>query len=181
MVVHRIVLSLVLSLAIALVPHGTAAHSAQQHATGSLPSRGVLIVGKSLGGVSLGQSPAKVKAIWGGRYKLCDKTSAPCSDQTWLYFYPRGEPVGAATRFRNNKTVAVFTLGATTGWKTAEGLKVAEPASKVYELYGNPKYSKCIGYEALSVTRNGVVTSFYLTSGVIYGFAITVPGLTVCQ
>jgi hypothetical protein len=25
------------------------------------------------------------------------------------------------------------------------------------------------------------VTSFYLTSGVIYGFALTIPNLTVCQ
>jgi hypothetical protein len=31
------------------------------------------------------------------------------------------------------------------------------------------------------VTQGGVVTSFYLTSGVVYGFALTVPGLTVCQ
>jgi len=176
---HRIVLSLVLSLAVALVPHGTAAHSTQQHATGKLPTRGVLVVSKSLGGVSLGQTQARVKALWGGRYQLCEKS--PCSDPTWLYFYPSGEPVGAAVRFRKNKAVAVFTLGATPGWKSVEGLKIADPASKVYELYGNPKYSKCIGFEALSMQRNGVVTSFYLTSGVIYGFALTIPGLTVCQ
>ncbi len=172
-------LALVLSLAVALVPHSTAAQSTQQHANGRLPSRGVLVVGQSLAGVRLGQSQAKVKAILGSRYTLCVKS--PCTDPTWLYFYPTGEPVGAGVRFRNNKVVAVFTLGATPGWKSTDGLTVADPASKVYELYGNPKYSKCIGFEALSMRGNGVVTTFYLTSGVIYGFALTIPGLTVCQ
>ena len=146
---------------------------------GSLPSRGVLIPGKSLGGIALGTSQTQVKTRWGSRYQECEKSF--CKDPTWLYFYPSGEPLGAATRFRNNKVVAVFTLGATTGWKTSNGLKIADPASRVYELYGSPRYTKCIGYEALSVTQGGVVTSFYLTSGVIYGFALTVPGLTVCQ
>jgi hypothetical protein len=173
------VLALVLSIAVALVPSGNAAQAKQERASASLPTRGVLVVGKSLAGISLGQTQTKVKALWGGRYINCIKS--PCTDPTWLYFYPTGEPVGAATRFRKNKVVAVFTLGATPGWKTTEGVKIADPASKIYEVYGNPRYTKCIGYEALSLNRNGVVTSFYLTSGVVYGFALTVPGLTVCQ
>ena len=62
-----------------------------------------------------------------------------------------------------------------------EGIKVADPSSKVYDFYGNPKYTKCLGYEALSLTRSGVTTSFYLTSGVVYGFAITGAGVPICQ
>jgi hypothetical protein len=200
MVVYRIVLSVVLSLAVALVPHGSAAHSSnaaeaadatrtatatqaarslEQRATGNLPTRGILVVGKSLAGVRLGQTQAKVKKLWGGNYILCVK--APCKDPTWLYFYHSGEPLGAAVRFRNKRVIAVFTLGAVPGWKSADGVKIADPASKVYDLYGNPTYSKCIGFESLSVPRKGSVTSFYLTSGVIYGFALTIPKLTVCQ
>jgi hypothetical protein len=182
MVVRTFVRSAFLSVALALVlvPVAAAATSTQHKpSAGHLPSRGVLIPGKSLGGVSLGQTQTKVKALWGGRFTQCEKSF--CKDPTWLYFYATGEPLGAATRFRDNKVVAVFTLGATTGWKTSNGLKIADPASRVYELYGSPRYTKCIGYEALSVTQGRVVTSFYLTSGVIYGFALTVPGLTVCQ
>jgi hypothetical protein len=160
----------VVALACALATAATA---------GSLPSRGVLIPGKSLGGISLGTTQTQVKTRWGARYQECEKSF--CKDPTWLYFYASGEPLGAATRFRKNKVVAVFTLGATTGWRTSNGLKIADPASRVYELYGSPRYTKCIGYEALSVTQGKVVTSFYLTSGVIYGFALTIPGLTVCQ
>ena len=87
------------------------------------------------------------KKRWGSRYVNC--TKSPCSDPTWLYFYPSGEPVGAGVRFKNNKAVAIFTLGATPGWKSTEGIKVADPINKLYDFYGTPKYTKCIGYEAL--------------------------------
>jgi hypothetical protein len=179
MVMAKVRAALVLSLALVLVPAALAAPVSQQRTTGALPTRGVLIVGKSLAGLTLGATQATVKKRWGSRYVNC--TKAPCDDPTWLYFYPSGEPVGAGVRFRNNKAVAIFTLGATPGWKSTEGIKVADPISNLYDLYGTPKYTKFIGYEAYSLTRNGVTTSFYSTSGVIYGFAITAPGVTVCQ
>jgi hypothetical protein len=166
-----------------------AARPAVSNAQRVLPKAGVMIVGKSLAGVQLGHTSAKVKKIWGTRYQVCPKDM--CKDQTWLYFYPPGtidpgvDPVGgvvgAAVRFRNNKAVAIFTLGATLGWRTSQGLKVADPSSKAYELYGEPKFTNCIGYQALSLQGGKIVSSIYLTSGVVYGFAITVRGLPVCQ
>jgi hypothetical protein len=173
------VLALVLSLAVALMPNGTARQEAPSRQAASLPQKGVLIIGKSLAGVKLGYTQAKVKSLWGGNYKPCPKGF--CTDPTWLYIYPRGEPLGAAVRFRNNKVIAVFTLGAVAGWRTEQGVTIADPASRVYDLYGRPKYTKCIGFEALSISGRTVVTSFYLTSGVVYGFALTVPGLNPCQ
>ena len=172
-------LSIVLSLAVALLPHSGTAASKEQVATGKLPSRGVLVVGKSLAGVRLGQTQAKVQKLWGRDYINC--VTLPCKDPTWLYFYHSGEPLGAAVRFRHKRVVAVFTLGAVPGWKSTHGVTIADPASKVYALYPKPRYTKCVGFEALSVERRGSVTSFYLTSGVIYGFALTIPKLAVCQ
>jgi hypothetical protein len=173
------VLALIAMIAVALLPHGAAREQTSQHATARLPTRGVLVVGNNLAGVKLGQPQTRVRALWGPPTRTC--TTYPCSDPTWIYLYPRGEPLGAAVRFRNKRVVAVFTLGAVPGWKSSEGITIADPASKVYERYPNPKYTKCVGFEALSVPRSGVVTSFYLTSGVIYGFALTIPDLTVCQ
>ncbi len=172
-------LSIVLSLAVALLPHGGATASKEQIATGKLPTRGILVVGKSLAGVRLGQTQAKVQKLWGRNYINC--VTLPCKDPTWLYFFHTGEPLGAAVRFRHKRVVAVFTLGAVPGWRSTQGVTIADPASKVYDLYPSPKYSKCVGFEALSIARPGVVTSFYLTSGVIYGFALTIPKLAVCQ
>lgn len=168
-----------------------AATAAAQPAStqGNLPKQGVLVIGKSLAGVQLGHTQAQVRQRWGSKYDLCPKET--CKDPTWLYFLAPGsiapgvDPVhgvvGAAVRFRNNKAVAVFTLGATLGWKTTEGLKVADPSSRVSELYGEPVYKNCIGYQAYSLRGGANVTSIYLTSGVVYGFALTIPGLTVCQ
>ena len=179
MVERQTVLSVVLSLAVALVSQGTGTHATQDHATRKLPTHGVLVVGKNLAGVSIGQTRAQVRAVWGGDYILC--TQAPCTDPTWLYFFDTGEPLGAAVRFHDKKVVAVLTLGAVPGWKSTQGVKIADPSSKVTDLYGKLKYSKCVGFEALSLRRNGVWTSFYLTAGVVYGFAITAPNLSVCQ
>ncbi len=177
-----------LALSLALVS-SVAAKPVAANRQSILPKKGIVIVGKSLAGVQLGHTSAKVKQLWGKGYKVCPKDV--CKDQTWLYFYPPGtvdpgvDPVGgvvgAAVRFRNDKAVAVFTLGATLGWRTTQGLKVADPSSKVYEIYGEPKFTNCIGYQALSLQGGKMVTSIYLTSGVVYGFALTVRGLPVCQ
>ena len=71
------VLAVVLSVALALVPHSDAAQkqqASQKHLSGSLPTRGVLIPGKSLGGVTLGTSQVRVKTLWGTRYTECEKS-----------------------------------------------------------------------------------------------------------
>ena len=179
-------LALVLSLAVALVPHGAARQDAPQREAGGLPKRGVLIVGSSLGGIKLGQTQAAVRSIWGGKYVVCPVIA--CKDPTWLYIYPPGplfgDPVGGAVgtgvRFQKNKVVAVFTLGALLGWKTGEGIKVADPTSRVYEVYGEPAYTQCIGFSAMSMHQSKVVSSIYLTAGVVYGFGLSVPGINVC-
>jgi hypothetical protein len=175
------VFALVLSLAVALMPSTSVKQEASAQRNAALPQKGILVIGKSLAGVRLGDTPQRVRKLWGGNYQPCPKGF--CTDPTWLYIYPRGEPLGAAVRFRNNRAIAVFTLGAVTGWRTEHGVTIADPASRVYELYGRPKYTKCIGFEALSLQPKGTraVTSFYLTSGVVYGFALTVRGLNPCQ
>jgi hypothetical protein len=175
--------------ALMLVVASSAAAEPAVSRQGSLPKRGVLVVGKSLAGVQLGQTQERVRQLWGSKFDLCPKDA--CKDPTWLYFLAPGsiapgvDPVhgvvGAAVRFRNNKAVAVFTLGATLGWRTTEGLKVADPSSRVAELYGEPTYKNCIGYQAFSLRGGANVTTIYLTSGVVYGFALTSPGLPVCQ
>jgi hypothetical protein len=161
------------------MPATSAKEETAVRANAALPQKGVLVVGKSLAGVKLGFTPRQVRRLWGGNYRPCPKGF--CTDPTWLYIYPRGEPLGAAVRFRKNRAIAVFTLGAVPNWRTEQGVAIADPASRVYELYGNPRYTKCIGFEALSIPGKTVVTSFYLTSGVVYGFALTAPGLSPCQ
>src|SRR5689334_7767533 len=87
---------------------------AGEHRQAALPVRGVLIAGQSLGGVTLGDTPADVEATWGSNYTIC----RTCTLTTWYYVYPT-RPVGAAVIFdKANHAVAVFTLGTPFGWRT---------------------------------------------------------------
>jgi hypothetical protein len=169
--------SLLLLLSAALAP-GAGAKTA-----GQLPTRGVLVPGVSLAGVHLGFTQAKVKAALGSNYRPCTTQMAPslCKEPLWLYEYTRGEPLGVAVRFHNNRVSAVFTLGAIQGWKTTDGLKMYDPVSNIYSFYETPIYTKCIGFEAFSMRKGTVTTSFYTASGVVYGFALTAPGEAICQ
>jgi len=134
--------------------------------------------------VSFDVAKGKDGKVYGIDHGLTFNTQPKLRTVIWDF---TGQPIPAnllrdlETRLRNDKAVAVFTLGATLGWKTTQGLKVADPSSKVYEIYGEPKFTNCIGYQALSLQGGTMVTSIYLTSGVVYGFAITVRGLPVCQ
>jgi hypothetical protein len=141
------------------------------------PTHGVLVPGVSLAGVRLGDTVAGVKRIWGSGYKACRE----CTSPTWYYIYAKGEPLGAAVKFKNGRVVAVFTLGSPTGWRTAEGLLMGEQIDRVAALYGALGWHVCIGYGAMSMRKGNTVTSIYTTGEAVYGFAITAPAEPVCQ
>ncbi len=172
---------LLLSLALAFVPH---AHAQQTRAAGQLPTRGIFKVGQTLAGVGIGFTQAQVTKALGTNYTLCTPASSAslCKEPVLFFEYTRGEPLGVGVKLHNGKVTAVFTLGAILGWKTSEGLKIYDPVSNIYSLYPAATiYSKCIGFEAFSFKTGKVTNSFYQSSGVIYGFALTAPGENICQ
>ena len=146
-------------------------------ANAAAPVHGTLVVGASLGGVHLGDTPAAVRARWGGGYTRC----AVCPAVTWVYMIRGSRLAAAAVTFRNGRAAAVFTLGAPVGWRSSRGLAVGDPAVRVAELHRGLSYSRCVGYGALSARRAGVVTSVYTFGDAVYGFALTRPGEPVCQ
>jgi hypothetical protein len=179
-----------------VVPLPILAPAASAHplgALGTIPQRGVFVVGKTLAGVGLGYSQAQVKAHWGAGYTVC--TARPlCSgaQPVWLFEYTIGEPLGVAVRFRGGKTVSVFTLGAVGvnplsaggggGWKTADGLHITDPVSNIYSLYSTATIeTQCVFYGALSLRQGKVISSFYTASGTVYGFALTETGEPICN
>jgi hypothetical protein len=171
----KLVLSVVIALSV-FVPSAVAARA--------LPTRGVLTPGQSLGGIKIGMTMAQVKTVWGLNYKLCPRSSA-CTltktDQVWDYIYERGEPLGAAVRFRKGVVTAVFTLGSPAGWHTQQGLGVGEQVEKANELYGQLAWHVCTGYGAMSMRNGNTVTSIYTTGENVYGFALTAPTEPICQ
>jgi hypothetical protein len=152
--------------------------------TQALPTTGVLVPGVSLGGLHIGDTMDMVVSRWGHNYKICPKnTCKGLNDTVWIYVYGRGEPLGGAVRFNNKsqKVTAVFTFGSPPGWKTKEGLIIGQQIDKVQTLYGNLSWSVCIGYGAMSMRNSTTVTSIYTTGSAVYGFALTKPGVPVCQ
>jgi hypothetical protein len=165
-----------LALALTLLLGGPAAPT-RPEAAATLPARGVLAPGKSLGGIELGATQTRVRSSWGSRYTLC----AVCKRATWLYTYRGRSTAGAAVSFRNGKVAAVFTLGVPSGWHTSRGISLGDPADRVHSVYGALPWSRCIGYGAVSIRRSGSVASIYTYGDSVYGFALTLPSEPVCQ
>ena len=161
-----------LALALALAASSVAAAA-------SLPREGVLVPGKNLAGVRLGDTPLRVRARWGTGYRTCGR----CTTRTWYFTYERatGEPFGVGVSFRRGRVTAVFTLGSPRGWRTREGLRLGDGIDRAHQLYGDLSWRACIGYRALSMRDAGVVTSIYASGESVYGFALTRPREPVCQ
>jgi len=171
----------------------------------NFPSKGMVVPGRSIGGISLGMTETQVEQRWGHGFAVCTKCGA---NLVWLFEYPGAEPLGAAIKFgvpassgvapsspaKNGsktgvapvklnpaaKVVAVFTLGSPVGWGT-KGAMMFDPVSNVYSLFGNTGDAQCIGYDALTVRIGSSTMSFYTASGVIYGYALTAPSQPPCQ
>jgi hypothetical protein len=171
----------------------------------NFPAKGVVVPGRSIGGITLGMTEQQVEQRWGHGFEACTKCGP---NLVWLFEYPGAEPLGAAIKFgvpaasgaaltastKNGskkttappkldpaaKVVAVFTLGSPTGWGT-KGAMMYDPVSNVYNLFGNTGDAQCIGYDALTVRIGASTMSFYTASGVIYGYALTAPSQPPCQ
>ena len=162
-------------IVLAVLAFGVAAGSASARNTG-FPVKGVVVPGKTIGGVGLTDTTLTVVHKWGRNYKVCPY----CKKVTWFYEYPTGEPLGAAVKFEKGKVVSVFTLGSPAGWGV-KGVMMGDPVSNVYNLFGNTGSVSCIGYDALTIRIGRNTMSFYTTGGTIYGFALTGPTERPCQ
>jgi hypothetical protein len=154
----------------ALVLAGTAAAAP--------PRTGVLVPGRSLGGISLGMTQAQVSAAWGPRHGVCRDCGART---TWYFNRERFRPQGAGVELRDGRVVSVFTLWRPPGWRTSDGLVLGEPEARITETYDALTRVECGGYSALMLRRAGTVTAFYVYEGRLWGFGLTRPDALVCR
>ena len=140
-----------------------------------LPVNGILVRGKSLGGVQLGESASAVRALWGSY------TILPSQPTTWLYMSPTGAPFGAGVSFRHRAVTAVFTLGGIAGWRTNDGLHTRQVIASFNNPGPSTTQTACIGYGAVSTRSGSAVTSIFMQGQAIYGFALTRPSEPICR
>ncbi len=143
----------------------------------ALPQHGVVVPGKSFGGLSLGATAAQVKSTWGTRFGTC----RGCADTTWYFTYKPFEPEGAGISFRAGAAVAFFTIWSPPGWQTDRGLRVGDPAERVTELYGALPRVECGTYSAIVLRTGRTATQFYLYQGEVWGFGLTPAGAQACR
>ena len=151
-------------------PRPAAVHQLAREAM--LPANGVLVAGKSLGGVELGDTTSEVIAKWGRHF-----TILPGSPTTWLYVSSDGS--GAGVSFRGDVVTGIFTLGMPDGWHTASGIWVGT----LFEKFNDPQgaTTACSGYGAVSTRSGQAVTSILTIGNSVYGFALTRPSEPVCH
>ena len=140
------------------------------------PDAGLFVPGRSLGGISLGASRAEVVAAWGRAFGRC----RGCSTETLYFNRYAFRPDGAGVALRAGKVVAVFTLWAPAGWRTAQGLHVDEPLLRLEATYRPLRRVGCAGYEAFLLPGSGARSVVYVLDERVWGFALLGEGHPVC-
>lgn len=141
------------------------------------PGAGVLVPGRSLGGIELGATKAEVERRWGRAYGVC----RGCPFETWYFNYYAFQPRGAGVELRKGRVAAVFTLYQPLGWRTTRGLALGDPVAQVTAIYGALVRRECGGYSVLELPSRGAVTAFYVLDDRLWAFGLSRPGVALCR
>lgn len=141
------------------------------------PGAGVLVPGRSLGGIEIGATKAEVERRWGRAYGVC----RVCPQETWYFNYFAFQPRGAGVELRAGRVAAVFTLYQPAGWRTTRGLVLGDPVVRVTALYGALIRRECGGYAALVLPGRGVRTAFYVLDDRLWAFGLARSGIPLCR
>jgi hypothetical protein len=142
-----------------------------------LPKAGVLVPGRSLGGVRLGESPRAVRAALGTFYGNC----RDCARRTWYFTYRPFDRHGLAVEFANGRVSGVYTLWRPAGWQAPHRLGFGSSVLAVHRLTGAGHTVVCRGYEALVRDSAHARTAYYLDAGKLWGFGLFPRGSPPCR
>jgi len=145
--------------------------------TAAPPEAGILIPGRSLGGVRLGWTLRQVEDVWGTTHGRC----RGCAAETRYFNRVAFRPEGAAVTLRGDRLTAVFTLWAPAAWHTDRGLYVGEPEHRVRATYGATRRVACRGYDGLVLRAGPARTVVYVVDGEVWGFGLLGAKEPVCR
>jgi len=165
--VRRLGLVLTVVLGLALAPTSVA----------TPPAAGLVVPGKSFGGLSLGATPVQVRAAWGSRFGVC----RDCRARTWYFNQRKFYPEGVGVTFRRGRVVALFTVWSPPGWRTNRGLRINDPTVRISGLYGTLLRVNCGTYAAITLRRGRTTTSVYVVDERVWGFGLSRPSQPTCR
>lgn len=141
------------------------------------PGAGVLVPGRSLGGIELGASRSEVERRWGRAYGVC----RGCPAETWYFNYFAFQPRGAGVELRKGRVTAAFTLYQPAGWRTTRGVALGDSEARVASVYAALVRRECGGYAAYVLQGRRSNTVFYIVDGRLWAFGLSLSGLPVCR
>jgi hypothetical protein len=144
---------------------------------GALPKAGVLVPGRSLGGIALGEPASKVTATVGTFYGLCDG----CARTTWYFTYGRWQQSGLAVEFAQGRVTGLYTIWNPPGWRTRSGLQLGAVEAQVTQLVKPSLTITCAGYSAFVRDARTTRTVYYVVDGKLWGFGLFARGSDPCR
>jgi hypothetical protein len=141
------------------------------------PQAGLLVPGRSLGGLTLDATRTEVERAWGRAYGVC----TGCPRETWYFNYYAFQPRGAGVEFRNGRASAIFTIHSPSSWHTAKGLALGDPVAAIASAYGTLTRLECGSYHAFLLPRARSLTVFYVLNGRLWAFGLLSSGVQVCR
>ena len=161
-----------------LLTSAVAALALSAPAAAGLPQAGALVPGRSLGGISRGESPRAVKAALGTFYGAC----RDCARKTWYFTYRPFDRRGLAVEFARGHVSGVYTLWRPSRCHAPHRLVVGAPVLAVHRLSGASTTVVCPGgYEALVRDSAHARTAYYLYGGKLWGFGLFRRGGSPCR
>jgi hypothetical protein len=146
-------------------------------AAAGLPKAGVLVPGRSLGGIELGESPHAVRAALGTFYGTC----RDCRRRTWYFTYGWLDRHGLAVEFAQGRVAGVYTLWRPAGWHGPHKLGFGTSVLAVHRLTGASRTIRCGDYNALVRDSAGARTAYYVVQGRLWGFGLFGRGISPCR
>ena len=146
-------------------------------ASAAPPRDGVVVAGRSFGGLSLGATEAAVKAAWGPRFGRCRS----CRFRTLYFNRVPFDATGVGVEFRRGRAAAFFTVWSPRGWRTDRGVSVRDPAARVTAVYGALPSVSCGTYSAVALPGRRAKTIFYVYEERVWGLGLSEARVPVCR
>jgi hypothetical protein len=145
-------------------------------ASASLPKQGLLVPGRSLGGVRLGESGSALAATLGGHSKC-----SSCRTTTWYFTYKLYDAHGLAVELTKDRVSGIYTLWQPPGWRGPGGLALGASEGQVVSAAGPLVTVKCSHYDVLVRDSRRARTAYYIADDKLYAFGLFRRGASPCR
>jgi hypothetical protein len=140
--------------------------------TGSAPPPILVVPGKSMAGVRIGDSLSAVRRVLGNSYRALPAGLHPPGSQEYVFTF-------VTVRFRGGRVSAVSS--STPGLRTREGLALGQSVTRMARIYGALPKIGC-GANVVFAIRGKTASTYFLThAGLVMAFGLASPTEDPCD